>query len=197
MRKGILFAIIFVGIFIMSYNGYGQKRVTAQIRGKDTIPIMELKPASVYGVRRFKDDEDAKRFKRLVYNVKKVYPYAKKAGDNYVKYLEMMEEQKRRGKQLKTMAPIEKQLKKEYEDQLKSLTYTQGRLLIKLIDRETERSSYELIKTFRGGFKAFWWQTFAGAFNMSLKTKYDPKGVDWEIEMIVKMIENGEIKLDK
>lgn len=191
--KSIVVVCILV---LMCQSLFGQVRVHGMVLGKDTTAVIGLPVANIYSTRVFKDLEDEKRFKRLIYNIKKVYPYAKKAGENYENYLRIIEAEKRRGKQLRAMAPIESELKKEYAAQLKKLTFNQGRLLIKLLDRETKRSSYELIKTFRGGFKAFWWQTFASTFNMSLKTEYDPEGEDWEIELVVKMIENGQIKLD-
>lgn len=188
---------VVIFIFIMLCQSlFSQSRVNGMVSGKDTMAVIGLPVANIYSTRLFKDLEDEKHFKRLVYNIKKVYPYAKKAGENYENYLRIIEGEKRRGKQLRAMAPIESELKKEYSSQLKKLTFTQGRLLIKLLDRETNKSSYDLIKTFRGGFKAFWWQTFASTFNMSLKTEYDPEGEDWKIEYIVKMIENGQIKLD-
>lgn len=191
--KSIVVVCILV---LMCQSLFSQVRVHGMVLGKDTTAVIGLPVANIYSTRVFKDLEDEKRFKRLIYNIKKVYPYAKKAGENYENYLRIIEAEKRRGKQLRAMAPIESELKKEYAAQLKKLTFNQGRLLIKLLDRETKRSSYELIKTFRGGFKAFWWQTFASTFNMSLKTEYDPEGEDWEIELVVKMIENGQIKLD-
>lgn len=191
MKKHLIFCLF----CIICQLSYSQFLVRAIVRAGDTIPLMNLAPAAVYGVRVFRTAEDEKRFRRLVYNVKKVYPYAKKAGEKYVEYLKIIETQKRRGKQLKAMAPIEKELKKEYMSQLKGFTFTQGRILIKLMDRETNSTSYQLIKTFRGGFKAFWWQTIASSFNMSLKESYDPTGKDWEIEMIVRMIEDGYIDL--
>ena len=89
------------------------------------------------------------------------------------------------------MKELEKQLLDEYKDDLKRVTITEGRLLIKLIDRETQRTSYSLIKDFRGGVPAFFWQGLARLFGGDLKAEYDPYGEDRMLEDVVKLIEFG------
>ena len=89
------------------------------------------------------------------------------------------------------MKQVEKELLDEYEDDLKKLTITQGRILIKLVDRETGATSYELVKELRGSFSAFFWQAFARIFGSTLKAEYDPYGEDRLIEEIVLLIDNG------
>ena len=86
---------------------------------------------------------------------------------------------------------MEKELFKEYKPELKKLTFSQGKLLIKLIDRECNQSSYNLLKAFLGSFRAGFWNLFAGMFGTSLKTEYDPEGKDFMIERIVVLVENG------
>jgi len=76
---------------------------------------------------------------------------------------------------------------------LKELTITQGKILLKLIDRQTSSSSYEIVKDFRGRFRAFFYQSFARMFGYDLKVRYDPLGDDADIERIVQMIESGTI----
>ena len=93
----------------------------------------------------------------------------------------------------KLMKQAEAELKDEFEDDLRKLTFKQGLILIKLVDRETGSSSYVLVQELRGKFVAFFWQTFARFFGYNLKTEYDPHGADREIEEIVVMIENGQI----
>jgi len=86
---------------------------------------------------------------------------------------------------------VEENLKKEFTEDLKNLTITQGRILIKLIDRETGKSSYTLIKELRGSFSAFMWQSLASLFNSSLKVEYDAEGEDKPIEDAIRLIESG------
>lgn len=153
----------------------------------DTIPLVFLSPVTVVSKRKFKNARDERRYNRLYYNVLKVYPLAKAAG----KRLEELEaelpsvpEQKQRAH----VKAVEEELKKKYKQQLLNLTISQGKILIKLIDRETSRTSFDLIKEFRGGFQAFMWQSLAGFFGTNLKDGYDEQE-DRDIEIILQMIE--------
>ena len=91
------------------------------------------------------------------------------------------------------MKQAEKELKEQFEDDIKGLTHSQGILLIKLIDRETGESSFELIEEFRGKILAVFYQAIGKLFGYDLKMTYDPDGEDKEIEKIVLMIEAGQI----
>jgi len=93
----------------------------------------------------------------------------------------------------KYMKRAEKQLKEEFGGELKQLTMSQGRILIKLIDRETGQTSYDVVKSMRGSFSAFMWQGLALMFNSNLKDDYDAEGEDIAIERAIKMIEGGEL----
>jgi hypothetical protein len=90
------------------------------------------------------------------------------------------------------MKVAEKELKAQFEDQLKDLTMNQGRILLKLIDRETGNTSYQLVKDFRGGFQAFMWQGVARLFGNNMKAEYDPEGEDVMIERAIKLVEAGQ-----
>ena len=153
----------------------------------DTIPYIYLPSITIVSKRTFKGKRDEQRFNRLYANVLKVYPIAKAAG-NRLRQLEgelaQMPERKHKAHIKKT----EDDLKKEYKQQLLNLTITQGKILIKLIDRETSRTSYDLIKDFRGNFQAFMWQSLAGLFGTNLKTGYDLQE-DRDIEFILQQIE--------
>ena len=91
------------------------------------------------------------------------------------------------------MKKVESEIFKTYKPRMKKLTYSQGKLLIKLIDRECHSSSYEMIQAFMGPFRAGFWQTFAWAFGASLKKGYDAEGVDRLTERVVLMVESGQI----
>nr|MBA3898685.1 DUF4294 domain-containing protein [Bacteroidota bacterium] len=141
----------------------------------------------------FASHKEAERWDRLKRDVKKAYPYAKIAGMKLREYndaLAGMESEKERKKFLKEK---EKEMKAEFENDLKNLTIRQGRLLIKLIDRETGNTSYALVKELKGSFSVFMWQSLARMFGSNLKDTYDGTGEDKAIEDIVLMIERGEI----
>jgi hypothetical protein len=88
---------------------------------------------------------------------------------------------------------VEKDLKQRYTPVMKKLTFSQGKLLIKLVNRETDSSSYELVKSFMGSFKAFFYQSFASMFGASLKKEYHPDDEDQLIERIIIQIDNGQL----
>lgn len=156
----------------------------------DTIPVVFMDPINVISKRQFKSKRDEERFTRLYYNVLKVYPIAKAAGVELRKLeakLDTIPERKHKAETKK----LEDDLKKRYKPILLQLTISQGKILIKLIDRETDKTSYDLIKEFRGGFSAFMWQSLAGLFGSNLKTGYDAQE-DRDIEVILNMIEARE-----
>lgn len=171
--------------------------VPSVIRDGDTIPSVELHSYDVVENRTWKDKRKQRKYYRLQKKVVKVYPYAKLAGDKLDYYAEEMDTISDSKRKKKFYKKIEKELKEEYEGELRKLTVSEGRILIKLIDRETGNTSYSLVKELRGKFTAFFWQGLAKIFGHNLKSNYDPKGVDKEIELIVQQIEMGYIPLNK
>lgn len=163
----------------------------AYLEGKDTVPIVQLREIFVYAPIHFKNKREQTRYNKLVRDVKKTLPYAKMVYATLIEtyeYMETLPDDKARREHLKRM---EKELFKEYKPELKKLTFSQGKLLIKLIDRECNQSSYNLLKAYLGGFRAGFWNIFAGMFGASLKTEYDPKGKDALTERVVVLVENG------
>ncbi|MCK5839827.1 MAG: DUF4294 domain-containing protein [Bacteroidales bacterium] len=196
MKLHQLLLTIFVSVIFTCY-GYGQEYKStialARVVDGDTLIIMNLPTVYITGTMIFKNKRKAKKYSRLVYNVKKAYPYAYLAGIKLEKYndiLASVTDQKERKKILKQ---AEKELLDEYGDELKKLTFSQGKILLKLIDRQSGNTSYELVADLRGKFSAFFWQSLARIFSYNLKVAYDPEGEDKEIEQIVQMIEHGEI----
>ena len=108
----------------------------------------------------------------------------------YILSPEKLTNEKARQKHIKR---VEKGLKEQYTPRMKKLSFAQGKLLIKLIDRQSNSTSYELVKAFMGPFKAGFYQTFAALFGASLKKEYDPQGEDKLTERVVLMVENGQI----
>lgn len=169
------------------------KIVIARIVDEDTMIISSL-PEYVVNARLPRQlRAAANQNARLVYNVKKAYPYAKLVGIKLQDYEVMLRNADNDLQRRKLMKQAEDELRAEFEEDIKKLTFRQGIILIKLVDRETGNSSYVLIEELRGKFMAFFWQTFAKVFGMNLKDKYDPYGRDREIEEIVVLIESGQI----
>ncbi|MCF8278507.1 MAG: DUF4294 domain-containing protein [Flavobacteriales bacterium] len=168
------------------------KLYSAIIVNGDTIPIIGLPAARVTAKRVFKNKAASKKYYRLVYHVKKVLPYAKLAGKRMREVEEEVKDMtpKERKKRMKL---LEKEIKRDYEGELTKLSFTQGRILIKLLDRETGSISYDIVKEFRGGFTAWFFQGVAKMFDYDLKSEYDATGDDKLIEEIVVKIENGEL----
>ena len=132
-------------------------------------------------------------YNRLVYNIKKVLPIAKEVNKIIVEtyeYLETLPNKKAKDEHMKL---VEKSIKKEYTPRMKKLTYSQGKLLIKLVYRECNSSSYNLVQAFLGPVKAGFYQAFAWAFGASLKKDYDPNGVDRLTERVVLQVEAGQL----
>lgn len=168
-----------------------QFRVHAEIYNGDTIPSIRFQDVYVYADYIYKDKKQYEAWTRTKYNVKKVYPYAILAAAKLKEYNQIMEkmDEKTRKAYLKV---VERQLKDEFEEPMKNLSMTQGKILLKLIDRETGNTSYELVKGLRGDFQAFMWQSVARLFGSNMKSEYDPTGEDVMIERAIKLIEAGQ-----
>ncbi len=163
----------------------------AIIEGNDTIPIVELEEVRIYKSSDFEYLSYKRRDRRLVRNVKKAYPYSRIAATKLKELDEELSKLQSEAEQKDYMKQAEKEIMKEFEKELRKLTVTQGIILVKLIDRETGQTSYEVIKDLKGGFSAFFWQGIARIFGNNLKAEYDPEGEDAKIEDIVRGIEAG------
>ena len=165
----------------------------ATIVNGDTLPMVYLKPVWCVEKRVFKNQFQAWKYQRLIKNIKAAYPFAKIAGRKMKEYNKLLINVKSEEEKHRMMKKIEKELKSEFEDDLKDLTITQGRILLKLIDRETGNTSYAIVKELRGTFSATFWQTLAVLFGNDLKSEYNSAGDDKQIEEIIQLIEKGEI----
>lgn len=163
----------------------------------DTIPMFELQPIPIFSPREFKNKREKRKYDRLHRYVVKVYPYAEVAGEMLRNYDDTLKLIKTETQRKKYMKKVEEGLKEEFSGELRRLTIMQGIILIKLIDRETGTTSYDLIKQLRGSFSAFMWQSLARLFGSNLKLEYDPLGEDEMIEEIVQKIEYGLIPYQK
>ncbi len=165
--------------------------VMARVENGDTILIMELQPFEIIAAREFSSRRQERRYNRMVRNVTIVYPYAYTAGIMFREYLEHLETLDTERERRQFTREAEKMVRDHFEEDLKRLTFSQGLILLKLIDRETHHRSYDIVRDFRGAFSAVFWQSLARLFGFTLKTEYDPYGEDRMIEEIVQLIEAG------
>ncbi|HEX2919735.1 MAG TPA: DUF4294 domain-containing protein [Bacteroidales bacterium] len=202
MQKKLVSILLFLLPF---FYGYGKAQVvTDTLRGKEyliqnverngvVLPEIEIKEVTVVGrpSREASRKSDYRKYERLIYNLKKVYPYALivRGKLNEVNDQLVLLHTDRERKEF--LREFEKDVFKEYEDDVRSMTITQGRLLLKLIDRETQNTSYDLIKDYRGKISAAFWQSIARIFGTNLKEQYDPFGDDALVEVLLWEIENG------
>lgn len=161
------------------------------IQGKDTFAIVELEEVQIYQRSDFEYLRDRRRDRRLVRNVKKAYPYAKIAGRELKELDEQLAMLHSEKEQKEYINMAEKEIMDKFENQVKKLTISQGIILVKLIDRETGHTSYEVLQDLKGNVTAFFWQGIARIFGNNLKAEYDPDGEDAKIEDIVRGIEMG------
>ncbi|MCR4773303.1 MAG: DUF4294 domain-containing protein [Prevotella sp.] len=168
-------------------------KVGKVLHDNDSIQYVELNNVYVYPQPVFKNASERMAYNRLVYNIKKVLPIAKEVNviilETY-EYLQTLPNKKAKDAHMKF---VEKSIRKEYTPRMKKLSYSQGKLLIKLVYRECNSSSYNLIQAFLGPIRAGFYQAFAWAFGASLTKKYDPNGVDRLTERIVRQVESGQL----
>ena len=206
MEKKFILSILAIVIRSLTY---GQENITSarykNEEGKlvyltamtvyqgDTIPYIKLPTVYIFKPLKFKNKREYVKYARLVRDVKRVYPISKEIKDIVIEtyeYLQTLPTEKEKQKHIKA---VEKGLKEQYTPRLKKLTFSQGKLLIKLVDRQCNQTSFQLVKAFMGPFKAGFYQTFAAMFGASLKKEYDAEGDDKMIERIILLVENGQI----
>ena len=200
MKQKLIFIFLFTLIGLVSFSQ--NKQETTSINGfmvpvcvyqGDTIPSLRMPVLYVFKKLNFKNERQRRAYNRLVRNVKKTLPIAKEVNRAIIEtyeYLQTLPDEKARKKHLKL---VEKSIKEQYTPVMKKLTFSQGKLLIKLINRETDSSSYELVKAFLGPFKAGFYQAFAALFGASLKKEYHPEDEDALTERIILLVESGQL----
>lgn len=196
MRKLVyIFAVLCIMFIDKAYsqennNGY---MVKVCVHKGDTIPYITLRNVYVYPELRFKNKRQERYYYKLVRDVKKTLPLAKEIRNIVIEtyeYLETLPDKESKNKHIKA---VEKGLKEQYTPKMKKLTFSQGKLLIKLVNRECNQSSFELVRAFMGPFKAGFYQTFAALFGASLKKEYQPEEEDKMVERVILLVESGQI----
>lgn len=190
-----VFVIILLSFFTFGALAQDVNILYARVIDGDTVPEITLSSYQVSAKRTWKSRTAYNKFKRLEKKVVKVYPFAHLAAQKLEGYAIELESVKSEKEKKRFYKRIEQEIKLEYEGELRQLTVSEGRILIKLLDRETGDTSYELVTELRGKFSAFFWQGLARLFGHNLKSIYDPNGADKEIEFIVQRIEAGLITL--
>ena len=159
----------------------------------DSIQYMEMNNVYVYPPVVFSSKKQAAAYMRLVKNVKTVLPIAKEANAIMMETAEYLETLPNKKAKEEHMKRVEQSIMNQYKPRMKKLTYSQGKLLIKLIYRESHSSSYELIQAFLGPVRVGFYQAFAWVFGASLKKEYDPEGIDRLTERVVLLVEAGQL----
>ena len=157
----------------------------------DSLPVYIIQDIYVYPPQAFKNAAEEEKYKKLIRDVKRTLPYAKLIYATLIEtyeYMQTLPTEKDRQDHMKRM---EKDLYAEYFPVLKKMSLSQGKLLIKLINRQCNQSSYDILKAFLGPFRAGFWNLFAGLFGASLKTDWDPQGKDAATERIILLVEEG------
>ena len=165
------------------------------VDGRDTIFTDELPPARVYSRMPRQKGREWRRYYRLVHNFSKAYPYALAARHLVHEVDSTIEaDNLKRAKRDRYINSMQKQLFEDFESSMRGLTVSQGALLMKLIDREVGKSSYMIIKDYKNGMAAGFWQGIAKIFGTDLKKPYDPEGEDRPIEELVQLWETGQFE---
>jgi IS30 family transposase len=201
-----LTVILFVLIYLVDATGQIDtiKQRTDTLQGRSyllqrvnrdgvILPEIAIKEVTVYAHPQFQRKSDFRKYERLVYNLKRVYPYALVVRGRIAEVNAELANFKSDKERKEYIKKVEKDVFGKYEGDIRDMTITQGRLLIKLIDRETQNTSYTLIKDYRGKLAAAFWQGIARIFGTNLKEEYDPVGDDALIESIIIEIEAGRL----
>lgn len=184
------YSILSLCLFLCCIYAHAQDtlKVPFTVFKGDTIPVMEINTIEVSKSRGEFKEQDYKRFTRLYYNVNKVWPYVKEVSKRLKEVDEKLNTITDNRTRKIFLKQYEKTLKEEFAGDIKNLSVNQGKILMKLIYRETNKTTFDLIKLYRGGFEAAMWQGIAGVFGSTLKLDYNPEE-DKDIEEIVRLLE--------
>lgn len=199
------FKILFIALIFIPFAGIkaqqvatdfvppGGARLMIQTNGNDTVFLAYLHDLWVYPRNTFKNKKQEEFFWRTVRDVKKTLPYAKLLSSELnivnLKLVNLPNDKARK----KFISAYEKEIFNKHENNLKKMTVNQGKMLIKLIDRECERSSYDLIKSYKGSASAFFWQGIARIFGSNLKSEFKADGEDKIVDRVITLVEAGQL----
>ncbi len=192
MKKGFSILIFcFVLQTLSAQKPDSSKLVMGIIQGEDTVITVRIKEIWVFPERKFSSKREQRNYSRYVAKVKKVYPLAVEARVLLQKYEPQYYALNNQRDRRKLMKKLEEELLVQHKEELKKWSISDGKMLLKLINRETDRTAYTLIRDFRGDVSAVFWQGIARLFKNNLKDEYSPEDEDKLLEEIVKKIESG------
>lgn len=174
-------------------DGGNSQKLAMMVNGTDTTYYAFLRDIYVYPQLKFRNKKQEQFYWRTVRDVKRALPYAKLVSSELVRVNILISKVEKEKDRKKYLAQYEKEVFNRYEKELRKLTINQGRLLLKLIDRETSSTSYDLIKSYRGNVSAFFWQGMARLFGSNLKSEYDAQGNDRIVERVIVLVEAGQL----
>ncbi len=169
------------------------QRVPAIVENGDTFPHYRLRDVYLFPEMKFKNRREERFYWRTVRDVKRVLPLAHYIKDVIKETNDTLMRMPTKKERDRYMRHFERDLYRGNEARMKKLTYAQGKLLIRLVDRECEATSYELIKAYRGSFRAGFYQMFAKIFGADLKSEFGSRKEDEIIERIIIQVESGQL----
>ncbi|MDD6613101.1 MAG: DUF4294 domain-containing protein [Bacteroidales bacterium] len=193
--KRLIIVILLLAVSVAKAQQSGGIVMFGTVYQGDTIPMQYLDVVTISGYVCPLSEAEKRKYKKLIKNVKVVYPYAKQAGKLLDRYTIVLQQAKNDSQRKKIMKQAEKEIENKFGPSLKKLNRSQGKILIRLIDRETGSDSYALVKELRGSFRAAFYQTLGKLFGYNLRTKYDPENnsEDRIIERIIYGIETKKL----
>jgi hypothetical protein len=183
-------SLIILMLVLAAKEIFAQSAYPVIVVGNDTMPHITLKKIIVIGQHPGTSKKEFDRYNKLVRNILKVYPYARLAAQKLKEYDDILVQIPNDNEQKRIMKLAEKEIRKDFQKEIEDLTFSQGIILLKLVDRETSKTTYQIVDELRGSLRAFFYQAIAKLFKYDLKAKYDPKGKDKEIEEIILMLES-------
>lgn len=202
MRKKAIISV-FVTLLLATSPTFthAQERVEGRpymhymIEDGDTVYVDVITPAWIFPKGSKIDRTEWRKYCKLVYNFNKVYPYALLGKRLLLEVDTTIDEQNlKRGKKDRYINKMQWQLLRDFESDIRHMTISQGQLLVRLVDRELGRTSYDIVKVYKSGAAAGFWQGIAKLFGQNLKNHYDPDGVDKQTEELVRKWERGEFE---
>jgi len=188
-----LFISLFFGNLLLQARDFRATQYYYAIENNDTIMIALLPQIIIFPTMTFKNEQERIEYARLVRDVRKTIPYANTIVKGMMETYEFMETLPNNKAKERHLKETQKYMMDEFKPQMKKLTKRQGLILIKLIDRQTNSSAYEIVKAIAGSFKATYYNAFAGLLGNSLKTKYEPAGKDKDMERIIIELQQGSL----
>lgn len=196
MRNRYFILSTILGFFsLLSLQAQDKRKIdyyyTLEIVGNDTIITATLPQVFIFPQLKFKDDKEWREYLKLVRDVKKALPYANLINASMMETYEVMQTLPTKKEKEKHLKEAQKYIVEEYKPKMKKLTKNQAKILVKLINRQTNSSAYDLVKVMVGPLKATIFNTMASVYGNNLKTEYDPEGKDQMIERILIEIRQG------